>query len=135
MLLSIPSHINHIRKLHLAIFLVVILSIFSCQPECDQGIEIYQGPVFKSGQRYTVEIEDEVIVKEFFLFDRSTGEYTRKGSYCCDLDSCKVRFTLGGTDTVFYIRPSRVKKFVVGSNYLGRLKIITNEDKDAWKKM
>ena len=113
----------------------IFFMIVSCQSPCDHEIEIYQGPVFKAGQSYSVEVENEVIIEESFLFDKSTGKYTKKASYCCNLDSCRVRFVLDGSDTVFYIRPSQVNKFVVGSDYRGKHSVATNEDKDAWKKM
>ncbi len=109
--------------------------IVSCQSPCDHKIEIYQGPAFKAGQSYRIEVEDQVILEESFSFDRSTGKYTKKASYCCNLDSCRVRFVLDRSDTVFYIRPSQVNKFVVGSDYRGKPSVATNKDEDAWKKM
>jgi hypothetical protein len=112
--------------------LSLVLVLLACQKPCGSEIEIYRGPVFKSGQSYSVKIEDEVVVDESFLFGVSTGEYTWKADYCCHLDSCKVTFTLDDRDTVFYVNPSVIHKFIVGSDYRRRHSVATNLDSDAW---
>ncbi len=123
------------KNSHIKILLGIFLMIVSCHSPCSHEIEIYQGSVFKAGQSYSVEIENEVVTEESFLFGKSTGKYTKKATYCCNLDSCRVRFILDGSDTVFYVRPSKVNKFVVGSDYRGNHSVATNEDKEAWMEM
>lgn len=117
------------------IVLLVLISLSRCKPPCPKAIEIYRGPVFKSGQSYSVKVNDELVLEESFLFSISTGKYVKKAACCCDLDSCKVTFTLDGKDTVFYVNPKFVNKFVVGSDYRRKHSIATNLNEDAWVAM
>ena len=117
------------------VILSVFISLTGCNPPCPNTIEIYRGPVFKSGQSYSVKVNDKLVLEESFLFSISTGKYVKKATCCCDLDSCKVTFTLDGKDTVFYVKPKFVDKFVVGSDYRKKHSIVTNLNEDAWVSM
>jgi hypothetical protein len=114
----------------------LLLSACSSQKEkCERNVEIFRGPAFEAGQKYKVLIDGREIMSERFLLSVSSGEYVKKEDYCCNSDSCRVEFILDDHDTLFYINPSRVTKFVVGSDLHGRPAVATSENHDAWIKM
>jgi len=113
----------------------MLVSVIQCKPSCSNTVEIYRGPVFKSGQSYSVKVNDKLVLEESFWFSISEGKYVKKAESCCNLDSCKVTFTLDGVDTVFYINPKQVSKFVVGSDYRRKHSVATNLNEEAWVEM
>jgi hypothetical protein len=115
----------------LCLLLGLILT-YGCNSECKHEIEFYRGPSFNSGQHYIITVNDEEIINESFLFGTSDGKYVKKKSYCCKNDSCAVKFTLDGKDTVFYLNPKEVYKVVVASDLKGRHFVATNKEGWAW---
>jgi|GEM_PF-6434114 hypothetical protein len=113
------------------------LTLLGCKGPCKNEISILEGLYFKKGQTYKIEIEDrEFKNEEQFSRTEIRGQnFNEIGKYCCLKDSCKIKFSLDGKDTVFYISPLRTKRLMVGSDVYGNFSVATDEDKDAWTKM
>ena len=97
--------------------------------ECGETTGIFVGQYWRAGQSYALEIENgDFKMSDEFIFDKPVSEEKPIGEYCCQLDSCSVRFTLDNKDTVFYIHPGTIKRLYVGSSIDKDFVVLTNEN-------
>lgn len=116
---------------------IVLLVLLGCKTECKNEIVIFEGLYFEKGQSYKLEIENGDLVKsETFSKTQIRGQnFNEIDSYCCKVDSCKVKFTLDSKDTVFYISPKKTRRLLIGSDINGNFSIATDENRNAWIRM
>ena len=111
----------------------LILLLCSCaQPTCENSIGIFEGPGFKSGQKYILNIEGKPVLKQYFIFGHSEGKYIKRADYCCKSDSCLAVFTFERIDTSFYISSKRTTKVLLGCSMDNRPYVRTNLNKNAF---
>jgi hypothetical protein len=117
------------------LMLLMVIGCYACGKDCKSKITIYQGLYFQRGQRFELSIDDQIILADKFKADVQRNEPKQIEVYCCTKDSCKVKFGLGSSDTIFYMSPSRTKRLMVGSDIYGKFSVATDVDKRAWIKM
>jgi len=120
----------------LASSLIVCTIVVSCGEHCKTKIIIYEGLYFEKGQSYRIEIDGQLIKSKSFARDEIRGQnFNVIENYCCNGDSCQVKFTLEKKDTLFYISPTKTKRLLVGSDINGDFSIATDQNRDAWVRM
>lgn len=118
------------------LLVLLIIATVSCKSKCDQSIDVFEGASFRKGQKYVLVIgEGEMERSENFWVAMSRGKYKKIGSYCCQEDSVKVRFSLDQSDTIFYISPIKTKRLLIGSYFDGAILVATDANPEAWIKM
>ncbi len=106
----------------------------ACSTPCKNEITIYQGVYFKKNQSFELLIDSKIISSQKFKEESHSNDYVEIEKYCAK-DSSKVKFTLDGRDTTFYLFPNRTKRLMIGSSIYGNFSIATDENKGAWIKM
>lgn len=118
------------------LWFVIMVALFSCNDKCPEGaveVKIYHGMYFKSGQSYSLSVDNGLYNHtRNFPGKWSRGEYKKITTYCSEKDSIKIEFTLDSNDTSFYMQTNRPRKLVVGSNAYGDFSIGTDEDESFW---
>jgi hypothetical protein len=117
------------------LILSLAIGCCGCTTNCERQIVIYQGIYFQKGQMFELSIDDEILASEKFEEQFHRNDLKKLKTYCCMNDSCKVKFVLGDSDTVFYISPLKTKRLQAGSDIYGKFSVATDEDKRAWIKL
>lgn len=126
---------KNLEKLFVVLSLILV-TLEACAPECKNEISIYEGLYFEKGQSYKIEIEGILISAESFSRTEIKGQTLKIISkYCCQVDSCQVRFSLDNRDTVFYIAPAKTKRLLIGSDINGNFSVATDQNRSAWIRM
>lgn len=98
-------------------------------PNCDRATTIHVGQYWRSGQSYTLDIENGAFnVSADIIVDQLVSEDKLIGEFCCSADSCRIRFTLDNKDTIFYFNPNDTKRLYVGSSIDREFVVLTNEN-------
>lgn len=117
------------------LILLILIGVSGCTTNCERQIVIYEGLYFQKDQNFELSIDEKILLSKRFETDVQRNDFKESDTYCCVKDSCKVKFVLGASDTIFYITPLRTKRLMVGSDINGRFSVATDENKRAWIKM